>query len=78
MEVLVAYDRSMEIFHQSTDLTEYILSLMSTASDIIKDRSMGIPIILSVKEIIRMKDVDVKTSIIGKCKNPLHFQMKCT
>lgn len=71
MEVLVAYDRSMEIFHQSTDLTEYILSLMSTASDIIKDRSMGIPIILSVKEIIRMKDVDVKTaSIIDKCKNP--------
>lgn len=74
MEVLVAYDQSMVEFHQSQHLTEYILSLMLTASNIIKDPSIGNPIILSVKDIIRMNDVDVKTSENGKCKNRLYFQ----
>lgn len=61
IEVLVAFDRTLERFHNQENLKEYILSLMLGASHIYVDPSIGNQINLSVKEIVHLKDMNVKT-----------------
>lgn len=61
IEVVVAFDSTIESFHNGENLEEYILSLMFGASNIYADPSIGHRINLSVKKIISVKDVNVDT-----------------
>lgn len=60
IEVVVAFDRTLERFHNQENLKEYILSLMLGASNIYVDPSIGNQINLSVKEIVQLNDMNVK------------------
>lgn len=60
IEIVVAFDHTIERFHNRENVKEYVLSLMLGASNIYADPSIGNRINLSVKEIFHMKDVDVK------------------
>lgn len=61
IEVVVAFDYTIERFHNRENLEEYILSLMFGASNIYSDPSIGHRINLSVKKIIRIKEMYVNT-----------------
>lgn len=61
IEVVVAFDYTIESFHNGENLEEYILSLMFGASNIYADPSIGHRINLSVIKIISVKDVNVNT-----------------
>lgn len=61
IEVLVAVDDTMHKYHGS-DLNDYVLSLMFTASKVFADPSIGNSIHLSVKNIITLEDdLNVRT-----------------
>lgn len=60
IEILVAVDNTMRDYYGS-DLKNYILSLMSTAQKVFADPSIGSVISLSVKKIISIDDLKVRT-----------------
>lgn len=56
IEVLVAVDESMRIFHMGigSDITEYVLSLISTTTNIFADASIGNMIHIAIVGIVNL------------------------
>lgn len=67
IEVLLAVDRKMQEFHVKNNLEVYVLTLMSIASNIFADASIGNFIKLAVVDIVYLKeDLNVKSFHSGK------------
>lgn len=66
IEVLIVVDRSMQEFHREINIKSYVLMLMSIASNIFANVSIGNFLNLAVVDIVLLNDdLDVKSLYSG-------------
>lgn len=77
IEVVLAVDRKMQEFHATNNLESYVLTLMSIASNLFADASIGNFIKLAVVDIIYLKeDLNVKSFHSGKYLENKSFHLE--
>lgn len=67
IEVLVVVDRTMQEFHGTNNITNYVLMLMSIAAELFADASIGNLVDLAVVDVVLLQDdLNVKSLYSGK------------